>query len=308
MIEVYGFLAMFALQVLALSVFAPAMLIKRMRVFLERYPVERFPQLYVEGASIEVRGLKAYRALNWLVAAAGFVLLGWFYTYMRRPDWSDGPVEALGAAYLILQFIPLILLSIAGAITNKRLRDAFPEDKRKATLRPRRLFDFVSPFAVFLAALGYVLFVAYVIYIDRNPFPGFAGAFVNIALTTAFYAAIGFVIYVTLYGRRSSPLQTQAGRLIVMGTVVKLCVYVCIVHVVAMSSNFTLVLLDLQNWEPFVASLGLLIFAVLFLMTVNAPPPDIDLDAVQNKAGATKAASAEGATPRASGKEFQARR
>jgi hypothetical protein len=37
--------AMFALQVPALSVVAPAALVKRIRAFLERYPAEQFPQL-----------------------------------------------------------------------------------------------------------------------------------------------------------------------------------------------------------------------------------------------------------------------
>jgi hypothetical protein len=234
-----------------------------------------------------VPGLKRYLALNWLAAAAGFVLLGWFYTYMRQPDWSDGPIEALGAVYLMVQFFPLVLLAFAHARTNKRLRDAFPEEKRRATLRPRGLFDFVSPFAVFLAALAYVLFVAYMIYINRNPFPGFAGVFVNIAGVTGIYAVMGFVIYMTLYGKKSNPLQTQAGRMIVMGTVVKICVYACIVQVVFLSANFTLILLDLQNWEPFVGSLGLLIFAPLFLSAINAAPPEINVDALRGKPGAS---------------------
>jgi hypothetical protein len=308
MIEVYAFLAMFTLQVLALSVLAPAAIVKRIRTFLTRYPAEQFPQLYVQGASIVVPGINAYRALNWLAAAAGFLLLGWLYTYMRRPDWDDGPIEALGVVYLMVQFIPLVLLAFAGAKTNQRLRDAFPEDKRKATLRPRRLFDFVSPFAVFLAVLGYFLFVAFAIYIDQNPFPAFAGAFVNIALITALYMMMGFVIYMTLYGRKSNPLQTQAGRMIAIGTVVKLCVYVCLSSVFFLSLNFTLVLFDLQNWEPLAGSVSHMVFALLFLSAINTPPPEISLDALRVKAGASAANAASGpsaATP-AGGEEAQA--
>ncbi len=292
MIEVYAFLAMFALQVLALSVLAPAALAKRSRTFLARYPAEQFPQLYLQGSSIAVPGISAYRALSWLAAAAGLVLLGWLYTYMRRPDWDDGPVEALGSVYLMVQFIPLVLLAFAGAKTNQQLRDAFPEEKRKATLRPRGLFDFVSPFAVFLAVLGYFLFVAFAIYIEQDPFSGFAGALVNIAGVTAIYAVMGFAIYMTLYGRKSNPLQTQAARMIAMATAVKLCVYACIGCVVFLSSNFTLVLLDLQNWEPLAWSVGHIIFALLFLSAINAPSPGLNLDALRLKPGATGSANA----------------
>lgn len=292
MIEVYGFLAMFALQVLVLSVLAPAILARRIRGFVERYPAEQFPQLYMPGSSIEMRGLGLYRALNWLAAAAGLALLGWLYTYMQRPDWSDGPIEALAGVYLMVQFIPLVLLAVTGAKTNQRLREAFPEDKRKATLRPRGLFDFVSPFAVFFAVLAYVLFVAYAIYLDRNPFPGYAGALVNIALVTAVYAVMGFAAYMTLYGKKANPLQTQAGRMTTMGTLLKICVYACIANVLFLASNFTLVMFDLQNWEPFAGSVGALFFALLFVSAISGPTPEINLDALRVKPAAPGTANA----------------
>jgi hypothetical protein len=41
------------------------------------------------------------------------------------------------------------------------------EGKRQAILQRRGLFDFVSPFIVFLAALGYFLFIAFVICIQH---------------------------------------------------------------------------------------------------------------------------------------------
>ena len=50
---------------------------------------------------------------------------------------------------------------------------SLPEGKRKAILQRRGLFDFVSPFIVFLAVLSYFLFAAFVIYIRQHPFPGF---------------------------------------------------------------------------------------------------------------------------------------
>lgn len=291
MIEVYAFLAMFALQVLVLSVVAPARLVRRIRSFTQRYPADQFPQLYAAGSSIVPSGLSMYRALNWLAAVAGVVLLGWLYTYMRRPDWDDGPIEALVGAYLMVQFVPLLLLGLAGAQTNRRLREAFPENRRTATLRPRRLFDFVSPIAVFLAAFAYVLFVAYALYIDRNPFPGFAGALVNIAMMTALYALMAFVIYRTLFGKKSNPLQTQSGRTIFIGTVVKACVYVCLGSVVFLSANFTLVLFDLQNWEPLALSVGNIAYALLFVSALNAVPGAINLDALRGNDGVPNAAT-----------------
>ncbi len=40
-----------------------------------------------------------YRALNTGIAVLGGFLLGCLFSYMQRPDWSDGPVEALVSLY-----------------------------------------------------------------------------------------------------------------------------------------------------------------------------------------------------------------
>ena len=47
------------------------------------------------------------------------------------------------------------------------------EGKRKAVLQRRGLFEFVSPLVVVLAVLIYFLFVAYMVYLARNPNSGF---------------------------------------------------------------------------------------------------------------------------------------
>ena len=66
--------------------------------------------------------------------------------------------------------------------------------KRTALLERRGLFDFVSPFIVFLAVLTYLLFAAFVIYIRQHPFPGFAGL-INLVGVTLLYAFIAFTVY-----------------------------------------------------------------------------------------------------------------
>jgi hypothetical protein len=140
-------------------------------------------------------------------------------------------------------------------------------------LQPRGLFDFVSPFTVFLAALGYCLFVAYVIYIARNPFPGFAGPLVNIIAMTLIYALSAFAAYRRLYGRKRNPLETHAARVHTISWGVKASVYNCIAAVIALSLNFTLVLLDLQRWEPFGQSLYFAFTALLSFRAFTAPRP-----------------------------------
>lgn|GEM_PF-2091100 len=101
------------------------------------------------------------------------------------------------------------------------------------------LFDFVSPFSVFLAVSGYLLFAAFVIHIQHHPFLGFAGL-INLGAITLVYALNAFVVYTMLYGRNRNPFETHAGRPRTIGLTVKSSVCSCIVIVVYLSLNFSL--------------------------------------------------------------------
>lgn len=285
MLEVYAFLAMFAAQIVVLSVLHPMRLVGRVRAYFARYPAERFPRLYPGGSAGHERQLDFYRLVNWAIAVVGLVLLGGFYRYMQRPDWDDGPVEALVTAFFMLQLVPVLFYLWKAECTNRRIRSALREETRTAVLRRRTLFDFVSPFVVFVTLLSYFLFVAFVIYIQRDPFPGFKGYF-NIVIVTALYAATGLAVFGTLYGRKGHPLQTYEDRIRTIEVAVKVCVYSCLAAVVFLSLNFTLVLLDLQRWEPLAQSAFLVIFSLLYIRLLIAPPIELNHDRLGSRPAA----------------------
>jgi hypothetical protein len=71
---------------------------------------------------------------------------------MRRPEWDDGPAEALVAVYFVAQMLlPLCLVAWSGVRYSKVLEHSLAEGKRKAVLQRRGVFDFVSLSSVFLA-------------------------------------------------------------------------------------------------------------------------------------------------------------
>ena len=173
-------------------------------------------------------------------------------------------MEALIAVYFMVQFmLPLSIVVWLGVKFNKvHKRSSLLEGKRKAILQRRGLFDFISPFIVLLAVLVYFLFAAFVIYIQRDPFPGFAG-YLTLGIVTLGYAVQALIVYAVLYGRKANPFETHEGRARTIGLTVKSCVYSCIACVVFLSLNLTLVLLDLQRWEPFALSVFFVICALL---------------------------------------------
>lgn len=273
MIEAYAFLAAFAVQILMMSVLYPAWFIRYVRAQSTRLPAERLAQLYpgVDLGRAQERFVTQYRALTTCIAVLGLLLLGWLFSYMRRPDWDDGPVEILVAVYFFAALVlPLFLVAWVAVRFNREHKRPLPEAKRTATLQPRGLFDFISPFFVVLAVLSYLLFAAFVFYIGQHPFPGFAGL-INLVGVTLVYALNAFVVYKVLYGKKGNPFETHEGRLRAIGLTVKSCVYSCIVIVVYLSLNFALGMLDLQRWEPFALSVFFVITALLASMGFIAP-------------------------------------
>jgi hypothetical protein len=278
MIEAYAFLAVFAVQILAMSVLYPARFIRRVQA--ASLPAERLAQLYpdVDVSLAQERVLTRYRALNTGIAVLGLLLLGWLFSYTRRPDWNEDLVLVLLSVYFVTQMLPIGVVVWLGFRFSKVHKRSLLEGKRKAVLQRRGLFDFISPFVVLLAVLGYFLFAAFVIYIQWKPFPGFA----LIGVLTLVYALQAFVVYRALYGKKSNPLETHAGRVHTIGLTVKVCVYSCIVCLVFFSFVFTVDLLDLKRWAPFAQSVCLLTTTLLSLMSLTAPPREPEADGLSS--------------------------
>jgi hypothetical protein len=147
MIEVYLFLAVFPVQILGMSVLYPIRFTRLIRTGLKNIPADRLAELYpgVDVGQAHERFLARYRAVNTIVAVLGFLLLGWFISYMQRPKWDEGTVGGMVTAYFFLQCFPITLIAWFTIRFNKVHRRLLREPKRRAILQRRRLFDFVSP-------------------------------------------------------------------------------------------------------------------------------------------------------------------
>jgi hypothetical protein len=276
MIEAYVFLAAFTVQILAMSVLYPAWFIRYWRAQATNIPAERLAQLYpdVDLGVAQRHFFTRYRALNTVIAVLGLLLLGWLFNYLRSPHWNDGLVKALVTVYFLVQvLLPLGHVGWVIVRFNQKHGRPLVERKRKAVLERRGLFDFVSPTTVLVAVLGYFLFAGFVIYIQQDPFQGFAGPLINIGCVTLTYALNALVVYVMLYGKKANPFETHAARVQAIGLAVKGSVYSCIVVVAFLSLDFTLVMLDGQRWEPFALSVFFVIVAFLSSIGLTASRP-----------------------------------
>jgi len=200
----------------------------------------------------------------------GLLLLGWFIRYMQRPNWDEGAVGGLITGYFFLQLFPIMLIAWLTIRFNKVHRRWLPEPKRKAVLERRGLFDFVSPFTVFLAILAYFQFVAFMFYVARHPFPNFGGAFANIGVVTLGYVIFGLGIYRMLYGRKKLPLQTHADRMRMISGLVNLYAWMCILVPILLSLAMAPKVLERETWGPLAGTVYFLTFTLLLLRGSSA--------------------------------------
>jgi hypothetical protein len=212
MVEAYWFLAAFPFQILTMSILMPAWFIGYVRTQANRIPAERLRQLYpdIDHRQTLGRYLSRYRIVNIVIALLGVPLLTWFYIYMQRADWTDGPVEGLIAAYFMVQSLPFGYV-IAIAAKHHEVLNHLSQSKRTAALERRGLFEFVSPSVVALAVGVYFLFIAYVFYIAQDPFPSFA-LYRTIGAVTLVYVINSIAVYWTLYGPMPNPYEPRSSR------------------------------------------------------------------------------------------------
>src|SRR5262245_43367864 len=108
MIEVYAFLAAFAVLVPAVSVLLPYGYLKSVRAWTRKVPTEHFAELGIDFDRDQARYLHRYRVMNVVIALLGVLLLGWLASYMQGGRWGSGLVNMVATAYFVL-FVPPML-------------------------------------------------------------------------------------------------------------------------------------------------------------------------------------------------------
>jgi hypothetical protein len=263
MIETYAFFAAFVLQIIALSVLQPIWFAGIWHKEAAVFPAELQSALHER----ILRHLPRLRAVEWGIAVFGFAVLGAFIFFVPFQAWDD-----FARFYLMFQLTPMFVATLVFYRALKEIGRTPPEAKRKAVMQRRGLFDFVSPIAVGIAVVSYFLYVAYLFYIARNPFDGFAGVGVNIIGMTLTYLVSAVVVWRALYGKRTHLYETHEGRINGMHLAVRMMVYMSIFSVVGMSMDMTIKFLELDRWIPFMSCAGMAVLPVLFYLSFKVPP------------------------------------
>jgi len=196
----------FASQIYLLSYEIPRRISARRWKVLENFPPEKYPKLYTQSRDQYLISDARYRMLNTIILLIGIVVfLSLVFVVDHSTFADDGYVsEAWPAGYGMLQFVPLIFLEIAQFRELRAMREANTATSRQAELKPRRLFDFLSP-TLFLIAL--ILFLS-VLATDLVIGDGMSLSILTVAVTLIL-ASLGWW---NLRGRNLNPHQANADR------------------------------------------------------------------------------------------------
>ena len=140
------FYLVFLSQIFLISHFVPRLILSRIDTLLRDYPPSTHPRLYPKPVEYYRIGRAAFHWGNRLILLFGFVVLFGVITLDGGTAADDGYIsEAWPAAYGILQFLPLMALELFGYRQFRWMRQSNTARTRSAELRPRRLFELVSP-------------------------------------------------------------------------------------------------------------------------------------------------------------------
>ncbi|MBL4870895.1 MAG: hypothetical protein JKX72_08075 [Robiginitomaculum sp.] len=190
--------------------------------------------------------------------------------------------------YFLLQMIPHIMAEISTHKWYKRMRSADRTSTRKAELRPRKLFDFITPFSLVFAVLAFIIWMVYYLYNK-----GFSAAWDWQSYVTVFgMAGINFILIALghryLRGSKLDPYQSRDDHYKFTGITLRIFVFSSILM------SLQLIMFDTINqngWDMFEPAAMSLYFQLVVFFGIGEllrsfKIENIDFSVYKNDAGA----------------------
>ncbi|PHS25969.1 MAG: hypothetical protein COA84_06880 [Robiginitomaculum sp.] len=268
------FYAVFLSQIFLLSIYYPKKIIERNLYVLNTYPAAKYPKLYLNSYFADPekaikRGLRRFAVMNGIIAIFGLGILASMAVSGYLPSTIKENENLIFVMFFFaLQMVPHLLSELSTWRWYKLMREARAETIRTADLKPRLLFDFISPVYVALAVSLYVGWLVFYIYIHREATPWAWNQYVSIFTITAVNLLFVFTVFRFLRGQKIDPYQASQDRQKHIGAVIKSHVYGSI------GMSLFLILMELVNvyhldkFEPVFLGGFLQVMAVVGLGTM----------------------------------------
>lgn len=243
------FYIIFISQIFLLSWYLPKLMRERMQKVLLQYPEKDYPKLYVKSTEENQAMIKRYAVFNHVLIVVGLLVLLAMIAWEYSTKGQLSPMVPW--AYFMLQMVPVVMLEVGACKSFKMMRKTNTKSTKTATIKPRRLFDFISPelcmvfFVLLLIAFGLV-FYQY----------GFnEKALVNIVIILISNVFFAGMIYWNIYGKKMDPYQSEEDRLRTIKITVNSIIYISIAVNIFLASQMLIKIFDFTSLKTIVMSL-----------------------------------------------------
>ncbi|MFT4590116.1 MAG: hypothetical protein ACI9VS_003825 [Candidatus Binatia bacterium] len=259
-------------QILVISFYYPNRLLGRLNHVFETYPPATHPRLYPKPIESYRTSHRNYMIANRIIILAGFFLLAGLIITPRSGDWD----KAILTWFFMLQIVPLFLLDLGALREFKLMRNANPNATRRAELRPRHLFDFVSPAYLGVAIATYIAFAAFIIFVNQFEFPWFGG-YQNVVGITAMNLFFAGIVLWNMYGKKPNPLQANEDRMRQIEMSVKVLMFTSIAATIFISLSIVLSAFELNHLQAIVQAVYFQILAVASFQCYLQPSTNFEV-------------------------------
>lgn len=262
-------------QIFVISALIPLWVKKRIKNLVAQFPPETYPKLYPVPTESIYFAIKTFTLLN-----GGMVLFGLFILAVTVITGADEllnwDTQSVLTVFFMMQMMPFINLGFSGLKYQQMMRKVGQPTVRTALLQPRGVLDFVPLHFLVFTLLSLLLYIALVIYVQNNPFPGFAGYWniLFVALTNVFYY---FMIHRIIGGKKHNPHQTHEDRMIHTRLITKLLALAAIMSNLFLTSNLLLSVFDLRHIGDIVQSFYFQFIALMMSQLTAYEPKDYDV-------------------------------
>ena len=268
-------------QIMFLSYYYPRRMLIRIHTIFENYPPSEFPKLYPESIDKYKKAAKRYLVMNHLIIGLGLGLILWFYVTPRTGEWD----QAIVFWYFMIQFLPNLGLELWTMKYHKSMRLLNQDAQKKAVLQPRRLTDFVSKELLGTAAVIFVIFVGFIVYVDQFDYPWFGG-YLNVLIISGTYLFFGSIIYRAMYGKVKNPHQSYEDRKIDIQTLIRQCLSMAIAVTLYAMLQISLRAFGLEAFKAI--TISLYFHVIGFLAMQWSRLNSINFDVYKDKPALTK--------------------
>lgn len=243
-------------QVLLVSYYYPKQLLKRSTYVLETCPPELYPKLYenayyAKPETVIKKVLNRYKYMNFGIGLFGIsILVAMAVTGYAPRHIKENEHVLLVLFFAALQMVPYLYIELSTWKWYAHMRAAVSSGKRSAELKPRKLFDFVSPYLVILAAALFVGWLTYYIIDHSDGAPWQWNQYVTVICMSAANLLFAVMVFMAINGKKLDPHEASQDRKKRIEAVVQIQVFASLGTTLALITSDLINTYRLDSFEP----------------------------------------------------------